>query len=174
MGFQEDGGNMTNVIYKLQDASKTPVTDQLVLMSPQVDYSGDRDIKVFDLGVMSFLIDDILSGYKLPNYVTDFGRQKEKIVVQGEVVESLHTPIVQTIWNYRKFFMLTSYRYRNNYIEIGTHITTDNISSEGAPAGSGPLYCRVKSFNFSISADQVESIRYKLEVWIGKIIRIID
>jgi len=163
---------MTNVIYKLQDSSKTPTTDQRVLMSAQVDYSADRDIKVFDLGVMAFLIDDILSGYKLPNYITDFGRQKEKFVIQGEVVESLHTPIDQTIWDYRKFFMLTSFRYRNNYIEIGDYITQDNISSESS--GSGPIYCRVKTFNFSLQAEGVDSIPYKLEVWIGQIIRIID
>ncbi len=163
---------MTNVIYKLQDASLTPNTDQRVLLSAQVDYSGDRDIKVFDLGVMAFLIEDILSGYKLPNYITDFGRQKEKFVIQGDVVESLHTPIHQTIWNYRKFFHLTCYRYKNNFIEIGDHILVDNISSEGG--GSGPLYCRVKNFSFSLSAERCENVPYKLEVWCGKIIRIID
>lgn len=163
---------MTEVTYKLSDSGLTPTTQEVTLVAIEVDFTSDRDLKIFDLGVMAFLIEDILSGYKLPNFLTDLGRQKEKIVIRGILTASLHDPVEETAWALRKFFNLTAYRYKVNKIEIGDYITQDNISVESS--GAGPIYCRPKMFHFKLSGEHCTVIPYDLEVWVGKIVRIID
>lgn len=163
---------MSTVIYKLQDSGLSPTTQEKTLLGVEAKYQGDRDIKIFDMAAFAFLIEDVLSGFKIPNFMTDYGRQKESWTIQGEIVEDLHTPIAQTAWELRKFFMLTAFRYKNNYIEIDTYITKDNISVENS--GDDPIYCRVKTFSFILRADRYESIPFTLVVYLGKIIRLMS
>lgn len=161
---------MTNITLKLSDTNLTPTTDEIVLLG-KAKYSGDRDIQIFDLGVMAFMIEDILSGYKLPNFITDLGRQKESITITGEFVKGVNgvTNPDTAAWDARQFFMLTSFRYAKCYIEIGSQITKDNISTENS--GEDPIYCRVKRYEFETEDEDHDSVGFSLVLWLGKIIR---
>ena len=157
-----------NITIKLEDTNLDPTTDEMVMLG-KVKYVGDRDIQIFDLGVMAFMIEDILEGLKLPNYITDLGRQKESITIQGEFVKDVHGNVNTAAWDARKFLMLTSFRYAKCWIEIGDEIDEDNISTEGS--GTDPIYCRVKHYEFETEDADHDSVQYTVVLWLGKIIR---
>ena len=156
----------------LYDTGLTPNTVTIPLHVNVIRGSAERDIKIFDLGVMAFIVEDILGGYKLPNFITDWGRHKERITVEGEINDQLHDPIWTELWTLRKRLLLDSYRYKANYIEIGTDVTVDNISSQSA--GAGKIYVRVKDFNWSFDHAKQGCIPYQIQFYVGKVIRIID
>jgi hypothetical protein len=131
---------------------------------------------MFDMGTFSFLVDDLFSGYKIPNYMTDYGRDKTAIGIEYNLVEGEHgddlEALEKTVWDHYQFFMLTCYRYRYNKLEIGDEIKTDNTSTEGS--GTEPLYVRVKNWSCNIDMLDQGSISCKLILWKGQIVRLLD
>jgi len=157
------------------DSLKTPTSVSKTLNSARYSCMLDRDIKVFELGSFAFLMDDLFSGLKLPNYITDFNRSRKVYKIDFSLLQGLdgddQGELQQAADDMLFFFDVTCGKYRYNKLEAGA-VTTDQCDTTGA--GVGPIYGRIK--NFSYNADMVEygRIDCSVEFWTGFLIRVMD
>ena len=158
------------------DTSKTPNEVSKTLHNVRFSKNTDRDIKVFDLGMFSSLMDDVFGGLKLPNYITDFGRSRQAWVLEFQLVEGQDGDALVNIEGVADdldfFFDVTCFKYRYVKLEAGSGITTDQ--KDASNGGTGAIYVRVKSFSYVSDMQDQGKIDCRLELWQGQIIRLID
>ena len=135
-----------------------------------------RDIKTFDLGTFSFLIDDLLSGYKLPNYITDFMRDKEGIKLYYKLIEGADgddlTALEATLMAHRKLVKLTIPKYKYNWLNIGSNMAVDNTIVN--QSGAGRWFIRIKDFDWEIDMEDQGGISCTISLITGFVARLID
>ena len=156
------------------DSGLSPATVTKTIHNPKFSFGLQRDIKVFDLGVFTGLMDDIFGGLKLPNYITDFGRSRKVWKINFQLVEGVDGDSLQALeeaaWGLMYFFDVTCTKYRYNKLEAGANITKDTADVSGS--GAGAIYCRVYDFGFDSSMLDQGKIDGTITLWQGKIVRL--
>ena len=81
-------------------------------------FTADRDIKIHDLGTFAFLMGDLLGDLKIPNYITDYGRDKRAFRINWTLTENADgdnlAKLEETAWDLEDFFLRTCYQKRYN------------------------------------------------------------
>lgn len=162
-----------DVIVTAQDSSLNPTEIIKTLRTVRISSVTDRDIKQFDLGVFASLMEDLLGGLKMPNYITDFGRSKKAFRLDFQLVEGEDGDDLQSLelyaWQLDKFFDVDCYKYKNVSIKIGDIV--DDLT-DGSRGGTGDILVRVKGFNWSSDMLDQGKIDCSLELWVGSWIRL--
>lgn len=132
-----------------------------------------RKVKVFDLGNLQFLMDELFSGYMLPNYMTDWGKDLRRWTITGTLLEGVDgddiNALEAAVWVLEEFFVKTCFSYKYNFVKFGTDIQYDY--KVGA---TYPIYVRVESFDWDVDMEAQGSLTYTLKLIQGEIVRIIQ
>jgi hypothetical protein len=157
------------------DSLLNPTTVSKELHSARFSYTLDRSIKVFELGTFAFLMDDLFSGLKLPNYITDFNRSQKIWKIDFALIEGIdgdnQGELQVAANNLAFFFDVTCGKYRYNKLKAGAiNVDYADVTNTGA----GEVYGRIKNFTYSADMLEYGKIECSVEYWQGYIIRIMN